>query len=240
MQQYLQKKSTKKIYTSVLRVCQKNIFESVWQSDFKKTHHITKQNSAQELACTGIPPYPFSLFDMFDSICRTIRPTLVYPPIPPLCVLYALIASYPSYLTYPMSSIDGNHRATAGVGMMCIVPDTYRTSGCKMLPISIITPVQPISPCFFYLSDIRCTIWRSYNIINIYLDRIQLKNLFRLRRLVSYALCPMHPSYQLETSIYLQYSICFSLEEPIHLSNLDSHLSRNCQVDPSTIHMVHA
>ncbi len=55
------------------------------------------------------------------------------------------LLSYPSYLLYPISSIDGKHRATAGMGMMRIVWNSYSTSGCKMLPIRMINPVRPYS-----------------------------------------------------------------------------------------------
>ena len=51
--------------------------------------------------------YPILLSFPFrsDSIYRTISPTLMYP-IPP---------------SYPISSIDGKHGATAGMGVMFIV-----------------------------------------------------------------------------------------------------------------------
>lgn len=52
--------------------------------------------------------------------------------------------------------IDGQHRATAGIGMMCIGWNSYGTICCKMLPISIINIVHPIT-FIFYLSDLAFT-----------------------------------------------------------------------------------
>ena len=86
--------------TRAFYVCNSNIFKSTWNLGKQQKHTETTK-------CSGIGlQWPIILSFRFCSNCiyRTTPPTLMYP-IPPLCVLYALIAHYPIPRISPIQSL---------------------------------------------------------------------------------------------------------------------------------------
>lgn len=121
--------------------CASNIFKSVLEIGRQQ-----KQHSAQKLACTGLSSYP-SHFVLIASI-KTIRQQLI-------CVLCApIVLSLVSF--YPIASMDAKHRVTAGMGMMCIVWNGYRTSSCKMFCSSALSILATRFLLFFSIYQICC------------------------------------------------------------------------------------